>query len=176
MNTLRADRHAIRDELTSPAALRDWLVRMTGEAFAAPRPAELVAARRLRDSLRLVAAVSTGDPRGDSTWPTDEVENALSVVNETASWRARTNLVLRAGRVLGDVVFHTSPVSAALGDVAHEAVEFFAGPAAQTLRPCCAPRCVLYFVKTHPRREWCSQTCGNRVRAARHYQRIRPQV
>jgi predicted RNA-binding Zn ribbon-like protein len=32
---------------------------------------------------------------------------------------------------------------------------------------------VLYFVKTHPRREWCSVACGNRVRAARHYQRGR---
>jgi predicted RNA-binding Zn ribbon-like protein len=38
---------------------------------------------------------------------------------------------------------------------------------------CHAPGCVLYFLKTHPRREWCSVTCGNRVRAARHYERIR---
>jgi len=28
-------------------------------------------------------------------------------------------------------------------------------------------------VKNHPRREWCSAACGNRVRAARHYRRHR---
>src|SRR2546429_545268 len=33
--------------------------------------------------------------------------------------------------------------------------------------------CVLYFVKDHPRREWCSAACGNRARAARHYSRHR---
>ncbi|MCB0944909.1 MAG: CGNR zinc finger domain-containing protein, partial [Mycobacterium sp.] len=53
------------------------------------------------------------------------------------------------------------------------AVELLTGPAAVRLRACNAPGCVLYFVKTHPRREWCSEGCGNRVRAARHYQRTR---
>ncbi|MFI6847287.1 CGNR zinc finger domain-containing protein [Kitasatospora sp. NPDC050467] len=33
------------------------------------------------------------------------------------------------------------------------------------------PGCVLYFVKKHPRREWCSAGCGTRARAARHYER-----
>src|SRR6266851_2221676 len=41
------------------------------------------------------------------------------------------------------------------------------------LRACHAPGCVLYFVKSHPRREWCSVACGNRARAARHYDKIR---
>jgi predicted RNA-binding Zn ribbon-like protein len=41
------------------------------------------------------------------------------------------------------------------------------------LRACYAPGCVLYFVQDHPRREWCSTACGNRVRAARHYRRHR---
>jgi predicted RNA-binding Zn ribbon-like protein len=31
----------------------------------------------------------------------------------------------------------------------------------------------LYFVKRHPRREWCSAGCGNRARVARHYHRHR---
>ncbi|WP_433236869.1 CGNR zinc finger domain-containing protein [Streptosporangium sp. CA-135522] len=37
------------------------------------------------------------------------------------------------------------------------------------LRACHAPGCVLFFVKDHHRREWCSAACGNRARAARHY-------
>ncbi len=58
-----------------------------------------------------------------------------------------------------------------LGGLAADAIEFLAsGP---ELRACLAPGCVLYFVKDHPRRAWCSTGCGNRVRAARHYARRR---
>nr|WP_083986585.1 CGNR zinc finger domain-containing protein [Frankia sp. EI5c] len=41
-------------------------------------------------------------------------------------------------------------------------------------RSCAAPGCPLFFVKHHPRREWCSAACGNRARVARHYARQRP--
>ncbi|MET9049418.1 CGNR zinc finger domain-containing protein, partial [Streptomyces sp. NPDC004362] len=34
-----------------------------------------------------------------------------------------------------------------------------------------APNCLLFFVKNHARREWCSPTCGNRMRVARHHRR-----
>ena len=60
-----------------------------------------------------------------------------------------------------------------LAQVADQSVGLLAGQDAARLRACYAPGCVLYFVKTHPRREWCSVACGNRVRAARHYQRAR---
>jgi predicted RNA-binding Zn ribbon-like protein len=52
-------------------------------------------------------------------------------------------------------------------------IELLSGSAAASLRACRAPGCVLYFVKTHPRREWCSVASGNRTRAARHYERVR---
>ncbi|MEU1601426.1 CGNR zinc finger domain-containing protein [Streptomyces sp. NPDC005708] len=42
------------------------------------------------------------------------------------------------------------------------------------MRPCLAPNCLLFFVKNHARREWCSPACGNRVRVARHYRRHHP--
>jgi predicted RNA-binding Zn ribbon-like protein len=35
------------------------------------------------------------------------------------------------------------------------------------------PNCVLFFIKDHPRREWCSPGCGNRARVAHHYDRHR---
>ena len=60
-----------------------------------------------------------------------------------------------------------------LAQVAEQAAELLGGQDAARLRACYAPGCVLYFIKTHPRREWCSVACGNRVRAARHYQRVR---
>jgi predicted RNA-binding Zn ribbon-like protein len=34
-----------------------------------------------------------------------------------------------------------------------------------------APGCVLLYVSDHPRRQWCSNACGNRARQARHYRR-----
>jgi predicted RNA-binding Zn ribbon-like protein len=62
-------------------------------------------------------------------------------------------------------------VLAVLSRIAEQGVELFTGPRRASLRACHAPGCVLYFVRDHPRREWCSAGCGNRARVARHYQR-----
>lgn len=64
-------------------------------------------------------------------------------------------------------------VARTLATITAEAVELFTGERHSRLRACYAPGCVLYFVKDHPRREWCSAACGNRARAARHYRRHR---
>ncbi|MFJ9106610.1 CGNR zinc finger domain-containing protein [Streptomyces sp. NPDC102283] len=61
----------------------------------------------------------------------------------------------------------------ALGEIAAAAVDLFAGPVAERLRACPAPGCILYFVRAHARREWCTVGCGNRVRVARHSRRAR---
>lgn len=58
-----------------------------------------------------------------------------------------------------------------LSAIAADAIELITGPARTRLRVCGAPGCVLVFLKD-PRREWCSGTCGNRARQARHYRRI----
>lgn len=36
------------------------------------------------------------------------------------------------------------------------------------LRACEAPGCIMFFVPSAGRRQWCSATCGNRARVARH--------
>ena len=59
-----------------------------------------------------------------------------------------------------------------LGEIAASAITLVSS-ASSDLRVCGAPRCVLMFVKDHPRREWCSAACGNRARQARHYARTR---
>ncbi|MET7418686.1 CGNR zinc finger domain-containing protein [Dactylosporangium sp. NPDC005555] len=64
-----------------------------------------------------------------------------------------------------------SPALAAIAAIAEEAVALFAGPDRLLLRACHAPGCVLYFIRNHPRRAWCSDGCGNRARVARHYRR-----
>ncbi|MDP9487892.1 MAG: CGNR zinc finger domain-containing protein, partial [Actinomycetota bacterium] len=35
------------------------------------------------------------------------------------------------------------------------------------------PGCLRLFVATNLRRRWCSESCGNRARVARHYERNR---
>jgi predicted RNA-binding Zn ribbon-like protein len=60
------------------------------------------------------------------------------------------------------------PLTAAL---ARAAIAFLASPERQRLRACHAPRCVRYFLKEHPRQEWCKPACGNRARVARHHER-----
>ncbi|MGH4031422.1 CGNR zinc finger domain-containing protein [Actinomycetota bacterium Odt1-20B] len=57
--------------------------------------------------------------------------------------------------------------------LARAALAFLAGPDLPRLRACHAPRCVRYFLKEHPRQEWCKPSCGNRARVARHHQRHR---
>ena len=70
---------------------------------------------------------------------------------------------------------HTRQVGAdaALAAIARDAIAILGGPLRTDIRACQGPGCVLFFVKDHPRRQWCSAGCGNRARAARHYQRHR---
>ncbi|MFF1926514.1 CGNR zinc finger domain-containing protein [Streptomyces sp. NPDC058221] len=57
--------------------------------------------------------------------------------------------------------------------LARAVIGFLSGPDRTALRACRAPRCVRYFVKEHPRQEWCKPSCGNRARVARHHERHR---
>lgn len=58
---------------------------------------------------------------------------------------------------------------AALATIARATINLLSTPLREDLRACHAPGCVQYFLKDHPRREWCSTACGHRARAARHY-------
>lgn len=177
MNTLWADTAGVHDDLTTPAALHDWLVtvdhRYAADALGDPRPDELAEAKLLRDSLRRLAAFSSDDPRPAAQSPVDSVDEALAAVNRAITHLPHAQLVMSGGRLHRDRPAPTSPTGVALAELAHDSVEMLTGPGATKLRACLAPGCVRYFVRSHPRREWCSETCGNRARAARHYRRIR---
>ena len=94
-------------------------------------------------------------------------------MNATAAALPAPRLALRDGHLETGPPTGPSPVTTGLARVAAESVGLLGGQDAARLRACYAPGCVLYFIRTHPRREWCSVACGNRVRAARHYQRVR---
>lgn len=175
MNTIWADTSGVHDVLDSPAALREWLAATSGrggEVVGDPTDEEYADARLLRDSLRRLAALRTEDSRTAALAQVDPGP-AVAAVNAAVAGLPRTHLVLHDGRLGTEERASGSAIRAALASIAQGGLDVVAGPAAQRLRACYAPGCVLYFVKAHPRREWCSDACGNRVRAARHYQRTR---
>jgi predicted RNA-binding Zn ribbon-like protein len=154
MDTFSLGRGGVRDELEArlgPSPLTDRF-------------------RELRDALRRLAAEVVSDDRPAAAVPMD-VTAAVEVVNRAcASAPTWSELVWSPtpGRVSRSA--HDSQ-EAELASIAEDAVDLFTGPRRTDLRACHGPGCVLYFLRDHPRREWCSAGCGNRARVARHYQR-----
>jgi predicted RNA-binding Zn ribbon-like protein len=63
--------------------------------------------------------------------------------------------------------------SQVLALIADATIDLLAGPDAQRLRVCPAPSCGMFFIAGKAVQQWCSTSCGNRARVARHYQRSR---
>jgi predicted RNA-binding Zn ribbon-like protein len=176
MNTVWADRDGVHDALDDPRDAAAWLeTAATGLDVGAPDdgtpPTEevLVRLRALRDALRRLAAEVTGDPRTSSPSPlAAAVDDLNRVAGAAPSWSTLTRAP--AGH-LARVTRSAAPgPEAVVSRLAEQGVELFTDPD-RPLRACLAPGCVLFFVKQHPRREWCSAGCGNRARVARHYRR-----
>lgn len=186
MNTIWADRTGVHDALRDPDGTRSWLCAVSPriDVMTPDGPGTLSSAgldlpgRRLidlRDALRRLAAEATADPRATAVSDTRDLHAAVSALNEAARAAPRWSaLTWTPGREPARTVRASGPAAwAALSAIAEEAIVLFCHDGRRHLRACLAPGCVLYFVKNHPRREWCSAGCGNRARAARHYQRHR---
>lgn len=185
MNTIWADRDGVHDELTHPEGLAAWLRGVQPRLAPADGPSlaqlsnpsadELRRFRQLRDALRRLAAVTTGDTRLAQDTGSDPLTAAVSAVNEACAYAPSWSALMwtgDGGPARTDVADGTLPARI-LSRVAEEGVRLFTGPGRAELRACHGPRCVLFFVRSHPRREWCSADCGNRARVARHYRRRR---
>jgi predicted RNA-binding Zn ribbon-like protein len=174
MSTIWADADGLHDDLRAPADVDEWLDGVGIErAGAHATRGELARARALRDAVRRLAAYVTRDGRPAAASAMTDVAAALDQVNSAAAELPAPLLALRDGRLELGAPGGPSPVTTGLARAAEQAAGLLGGEDAARLRVCYAPGCVLYFIKTHPRREWCSVACGNRVRAARHYQRVR---
>jgi predicted RNA-binding Zn ribbon-like protein len=163
----------VYDALDTVANLQAWLtaVRPGGDG-PSPDASDLERFRALRDALRRLAAVLTDDTRPSAASPITDVGRAIAEVNRAAALApAQPRLTLQNGRLRLAPASQASPAQRALSSIAGEAMTLMAAEDQVGLRACEAPGCVLYFVTSHPRREWCSTACGNRARAARHYQR-----
>ncbi|MFJ4537088.1 CGNR zinc finger domain-containing protein [Streptomyces tibetensis] len=138
--------------------------------------AQLTAVRALRDAVRALfaRAVRPGEPSPADAARLMPLPEAVRHLNEAA---ARTPTVPALDWPEGAIpVVHRRPVGAGddlTASLAHAVIAFLASPDRDRLRACHAPRCVRYFLKEHPRQEWCKPSCGNRARVARHHQRHR---
>ncbi|GAA3918739.1 ABATE domain-containing protein [Amorphoplanes auranticolor] len=172
MATIRADTDGVHDDLAEPPDLDEWLdaIGVDRHGVAATSD-EFLRARALRDAVRRLAALVTGDERPAAVSAGPDVVQAIKTVNAAVRELPAPRLVLHGESLALTDGPTASTVITALAEVAAGAQQLLAGES--TLRACCAPGCVLYFARTHPRREWCSVACGNRARAARHYRTVR---
>jgi predicted RNA-binding Zn ribbon-like protein len=168
-NTVYAAGGELRDGLADAASAAAF-VRAIAPRLAAdglpggtgPAAAELAA---LRAAVRaaLGAAVAGEPPERD----------ALDAINAAAARAAVSpRAIVRGGRVVRSVDRHgAGRADVVLAAFAADAIDLLTGPLRGEIRACGAPGCVLLYVRDHPRRQWCSNACGNRARQARHYRR-----
>ncbi len=152
------------DFLVAPEGLSGWL-EAEGERLDGWAPVtrtELADFRGLRAAIRdLFDALLSG------VVPSEGVVRAINA----ASARAPMYPELDCSGAARPRV-RMSGSAASLAAVARSAIDLAGGPARERLRVCGAPGCPRLFVATNPRR-WCSESCGNRARVARHYERHR---
>ncbi|MFG2492932.1 CGNR zinc finger domain-containing protein [Streptomyces caniferus] len=182
--TLRHDGHGgVADDLAGPEGLAVWVRERSAlldcaAGPALPDEALHTAVRELRAAVRslFARAVRPGPPSSADAHRLLP-EEALRRLNAAAA------LVPTAPRLSWEpgappAVRHHPTGSPATADrivaaLARAALDFLTGPDRALLRACPAPRCVRYFVKDHARQEWCTPSCGNRARVARHHERRR---
>ncbi|MFJ7947555.1 CGNR zinc finger domain-containing protein [Streptomyces sp. NPDC096354] len=190
--TVRHDgRGGVADDLGTPEGLTTWVHERPGLLGRVPQAdvravdaweadeESLAAVRSLRAAVRALFAhaVRPGEPSPADARDLMPVPEALDRINAAAA------VVPTVPRLdwpdEGDPLVSHHPTGAALHQdalpaaLARAVIGFLAGPDRASLRACHAPRCVRYFVKAHPRQEWCKPSCGNRARVARHHERHR---
>ncbi|MBC9727960.1 ABATE domain-containing protein [Streptomyces sp. TRM68367] len=178
--TIRHDGNGgVADDLTDPAGLTAWVRARPGTTlpeagrFVAD-DASLTAVRELRAAVRALfsRAVRPGEPSPADAARLLPVPDALRRLNAAAA-RTPTVPVLHWADDAEPVV-QRQPVRGGeelTAALAQAVIGFLASPDRERLRACHAPRCVRYFLKEHPRQEWCKPSRGNRARVARHHQR-----
>jgi predicted RNA-binding Zn ribbon-like protein len=118
--------------------------------------------RRLRDALR--ALLTAAAER------TELPEAGVAAVNRASAAVPSFVQLRRPG--LAVVESHASTrVDAILGAIASSAVTLLGGPDRELVRVCEAPNCGLFFLAGRDSQQWCTPSCGNRARVARHYAR-----
>ncbi|MBF6168864.1 ABATE domain-containing protein [Streptomyces gardneri] len=156
------------DLLSTPQQLAAWLVLQNGrlsESLSSPAGEDLAAVRAVREYLTAaVEALLRGErPPAAALRGLEDAREAAPVTRHL-DWNG--NAVIAIARRAGD------PGARVAAELADSAIDLLTDPRISQLKRCAADDCVMLFLPTHPRRQWCSpDRCGNRARVARYYQR-----
>lgn len=164
VNTWRLTPGGPVDDLVSPGEATSWL---REHDLAAPVPGEEELSRltELRAAIRELLAALAEDRAPDTT--------AVEAVNAAArADAAAPQLTWRDGPQRDWHSPRPGTIDAAAAALARDAIDLASSDRGPLVRPCEAHGCVRFFVREHARRRWCSTTCGDRVRAARHHRLV----
>ncbi|MEV7097180.1 CGNR zinc finger domain-containing protein [Amycolatopsis sp. NPDC051045] len=164
VNTWRLTPGGPVDDLGSPGEATSWLHRHA-LAAAVPGAEELSRLTELRTAVReLLAALAEGRAPDAA---------AVEAVNAAArADAAAPQLAWRGGPRREWHSTRPGTIDAAAAALARDAIDVAGGDLGPLVRPCEAHGCVRFFFREHARRRWCSTTCGDRVRAARHHRLV----
>ncbi|MEV3858902.1 CGNR zinc finger domain-containing protein [Streptomyces sp. NPDC050095] len=172
----------VADDLLAPDGLTAWV---RAHADALPLDAGFTGdeetLRRVREVRAAVRALFARAVRPGEPSPADArrllpVPEALSRLNAAAALVPAVPVLHWPEVDAAPTVREAATADASAPDLlaaalARAALAFLTGADRDRLRACHAPRCVRYFLKEHPRQEWCKPSCGNRARVARHHER-----
>jgi predicted RNA-binding Zn ribbon-like protein len=169
-NTIYAQGGASLDGLADAAHAAAWLdeiaARLPLDDYPPgtwPAPEQLMA---LRSAVRAVLHAAVEDVP-----PTDVALEAINRESSRAPWSPVAALEPSGRAVKRSNRYGATRAEVVIAAFARDAIDLVTGPGRAELRTCGAPGCVLMFFRDDPRREWCSNACGNRARQARHYRR-----
>lgn len=166
VNTEVEPRGETVDLLPDGRTLAGWLRarRLTSRRSAAIADEDLERMRQLRTAIRTAFTARAMDrrpPRG-----------AVTTINDTAALVAYTSRLRWIDSGPSQEIVWAEGARAtdvALAAIAVNAISTLIGDRGDRLRLCEAHGCNRMFVADHLRRRWCSRTCGDRVRVARHH-------
>ncbi len=167
-NTVKRHHGTYVDLLATPADLCRWgeheRDRLPHELPQSIDEADLDRFLEIRDSvLALLRARARDQPLPPAS---------IAAVNDVATAQPVVRLLSSAARS-GEprLLDRRDPVSDAIAAIAAAAIELLTGSARDDISLCDAPSCGQLFLRDRPNQQWCGPGCGNRARAARHYQR-----
>ena len=161
------------DLLPDGRALARWL---GARGLASGRAAsisdqDLERMRQLRAAIRTAFAARAAGQRPPAA--------AMRMINVEASLVPSTpRLRWNDGGPVQDTVWlgEAPPTDVAFAEIAANAITTLIGDRGDRLRLCEAHGCNRMFLAEHRRRRWCSRTCGDRVRVARHHRKLNRSV
>jgi predicted RNA-binding Zn ribbon-like protein len=154
------------DDLATPASVDAWLARQGLPSDPRTGDAALAAVRELRGAVRELLEARI-DGRTPERAAVETVNAAAAPMTRRLTWTA-PGTAREERRFVG-----VDGVPLARAVLAADAIDLVTGPAHADLLACAAPGCVRLLLRDHPRRQWCSRRCGDRVRARRYYHRHR---